>query len=168
MYVIKQLVTYRNRDLQLDFVNLAMRFLNALDGATAVPQRQGLEIHAVSEITLTQALAKCYSFFPGEISVAPAEVLAHPQTGAAPIMHVEVQTPWSCLRHLRLRMLERGASVTASRPSDGLMTVYATAPMQCLLGLQEEVAQLTEHKGAVSMRFSHYAVEDGPPGGSAA
>jgi hypothetical protein len=169
-YVQKQLVKYRTPDHQIAFVNLAMRFLSGLDGAEAVPRKQGLEIQAISEPALNGVLSKCYGFFPGDIDAGSPEVIPHPHTGASPIMHAQFTTPWSCLRHLRLRLLERGVTITASGPADGLIDLYAVGPQELFLGIHDEVAQLTENKGTVEVTFSHYAFWGGmpPDGGSAA
>lgn len=168
-YVVRQLIKYRDCNNSLAFVNIAMRVLSGLAQAMAVPCVAGLEIHAASEKSLADVIAKCYAFFPGDIEVGPVEVILHPTTGASPFLFIEATTPWRFQRYVRLGLLERGLTVTAINPAESDIHIYGVGPMEHLLGVEAEIDRITERKGSVRLRFSHYSFWDSPPpSGSAA
>ena len=162
-YPIEQLARSASTRFQRGFARMSMHLMPRFSEVALEPCDQGLRILAANEPALTQPAEVLRRIHAGDVEIEEPQVRLH--YGARveePVMWVRASLARAYTEAVIHDLLEREAEIDAVDWMAPQPVVRASAPLRCLLGYPQALADLTAHTAELRTWLRHYAPV--PPG----
>ena len=166
---IEQLVRRADTRFQLGFANEARRRVPDADDFRLQPSARGLCVLARNEESLGRPIGVLKDIYASTLQVEPPRVrILRDGQVKEPVMHVRISLEARFLDAVARAMLGRGCVPTEEYARGKFCVLRYEAPLADLLGLPEELRDVTGGTAEHRMALSHYALLTRPPGPDAA
>ncbi len=166
---IEQLVRRSDTRFQLGFAHEAAERVPPGEDFGLRTSREGLLVLARNEQALSTPVNVLRDAYGPALHIGQPRV-RYLSDGCIeePIMHVRIALNVEALGAVKRAMLVRGATPAEEYVRGRRAVLRYEAPLARLIGVPDDVANLTSGRGDVRVVLSHYAPVMGDPGGSAA
>lgn len=162
-YPIAQLAQSARTRFQLGFARMTMHLMPKFDDVVLEPSEQGLMILGTSEMALQSPGEVIRQIHVDEVKLEEPRVrLLHGADVREPVMWVHARAGHGHAEAIVQELITRGAAIESVDWMLPKPSILATAPLRCLLGYPQTLAELSQDTAELKMWLSHYAVM--PPG----
>ncbi len=168
-YPIKQLAQSARTRFQMGFAKMTMHLMPEFKDILLEPSERGLMIFGASEMALLLPGEVIRKIHEDEVTLEEPRVrLLHGTDVREPVMWVHARVGHKHAEAVVQELITRDAAIESvdwmlSKPS-----ILATAPLRCLLGYPQALAELSQDTADLKMWLSHYAIAPSGPDDDAA
>lgn len=157
-YVFEQRLEHRNVADSPVFEGLVPLLFRGVARVCIENTATGIRVLAEDHASLKKLVEKIHTYLPGQFRTLPATILCKARSGLEePVMELRIVIPPELEYPVRRCLAWRWIRLTVV-PSfrDGQRVLYAATRLSRLLGLDDEVENLSGGRAEVSMKLSHY------------
>ncbi len=156
-YVLEQRLEHRNVDDGPLFEGLVPLLFRGVPRAHIENTATGIRVLAEDHASLKKLVEKIHTLLPDQFRALPVTILckARPRL-EVPVMALRIVIPAELDYPVRRCLAWRSIQLAVPSFRAGKRVLYATARLSSLLGLDDELENLSGGRAEVSMKLSHY------------